>query len=53
MKGEAIKTKKNTQEGLKERIDILVENGFDKKFIDKFINEKNSFYKNDDFIDSC
>ena len=53
MKGGAIETKKNTQEGLKERIDILKENGFDKKFIEKFINKKNSFYKNDDFIDSC
>ena len=27
--------------------------GFDKEFIEKFINKKNSFYKNDDFIDSC
>ena len=53
MKGGAIETKKNTQEGLKERIDILKENGFDKEFIEKFINKKNSFYKNDDFIDSC
>ena len=53
MKGGAIETKKNTQEGLKERIGILKENGFDKEFIDKFINKKNSFYKNDDFIDSC
>ena len=53
MKGEAVETKKSTPEGIKERINLLVKNGFDKKFINKFINQKNSFYKNDDFIDSC
>ena len=53
MKGAGVETKKSTHEGLMERINLLIMNGFDKKFIDKLINKKNSFYKNDDLIDSC
>ena len=53
MKGEAVETKKSTAEGIKERINLLLANGFNKKFINKFINKKDKFYKDDDFIDSC
>ena len=37
----------------KRKVGWYIRNEKNKEFIEKFINKKNSFYKNDDFIDSC
>lgn len=48
----ALKFSKKDKLGIKERKNILIKNGFDKKFLDNNL-KKNKNFHSDDFLDAC
>ena len=48
----ALKFSKKEKLGIKERKNILIKNGFDKKFLDNNL-KKNKNFHSDDFLDAC
>ena len=53
MKRGKVSSKKKNEEGIIERRNLLVKNGFDKVFLERNLSAKDNFYKQDDFIDAC
>ena len=53
MKRGRVSSNKKNEEGIIERRNLLVKNGFDKVFLERNLSAKDNFYKQDDFIDAC
>jgi len=53
MNGKELKHSKKEDLGINERKGILSSNGFNKKFLKKFISQKGTNYQPDDFLDAC
>ncbi len=52
MNDKALKFSKKEAQGIQERKNILVKNGFSKRFLDKY-SKKNKKFLADDFLDAC